>query len=122
MTDAVIQFGATCATKGISIVPSWYKYIDGKTVDGRCELQFTFPNDIVGILLALVEILLRVGAIVAVGFVIYGGFLYMTSRGEMQGNVEKTAIARSTITNALVGLAITLFATGIVSFIGGQLT
>ena len=92
MTELITQFGASCATKGINIIPSWYKYIDGKTVDGRCELNFTFPNDIVGILLALVEILLRIGAIVAVGYVMYGGFLYMMSRGESQGGVEKNTI------------------------------
>ena len=118
MLDFITQFAAPCATKGISIVPSWYKYIEGTEVDGVCELTFVFPNDIGLILLALVEILLRLGAIVAVGFIIYGGFMYMTSQGEP----DKANNARQTLINAIIGLVLAIFATGIVAFIGAQLT
>lgn len=118
MVGVLTQFAAACQTKGIPIIPSWYKYIDGTTDStGRCSLNFTFPDDIGAILLAVVEILLRVGAIVAVGYVIYGGFLYITSQGEP----DKAAAARQTILNALAGLIIAIIATGVVSFIGGRL-
>lgn len=117
LPDFMYQFAAACQTKGITIIPSWYKYIDGEQVQGRCELKFRFPDDIGAILLALIEILLRIGAIVAVAFVIYGGFLYITSQGEP----DKALQARTTIINALVGLMIAILATGIVTFIGGQL-
>ena len=118
-TDFLTQFAAACDSKGISILPSWYKYIEGKTdsTTGRCELYFTFPDDIGAILLAVVEIMLRIGALVAVGYVIYGGFLYMLSQGEP----DKATGARTTIINAVIGLALAILATGIVSFIGGQL-
>ena len=117
LPDFLLQFAAACQTKGIPIIPSWYKYIDGEQVKGRCELKFQFPDDIGAILLALVEILLRLGAIVAVAFVIYGGFLYITSQGEP----DKATQARTTIINAVIGLIVAILATGIVTFIGGQL-
>lgn len=117
MIDNLLQFAATCQSKGISILPTWYKYIEGNTVNGRCELDFTFPNDLSAILLAVVEILLRVGMFVAVGFIIYGGIMYMTSQGEP----DKAANAQKTLTNAIIGLVITVVATGVISFIGGQL-
>lgn len=117
MFDFLVQFAASCPTKGIKILPSWYKYIEGEQVGKTCELKFQFPDDIGAILLAMVEILLRLGAIVAVGFVIYGGFMYMTSQGEP----DKAAAARTTILNALIGLVLAILATAIVSFIGGQL-
>jgi len=112
-------FADACATKGIPILPSWYKYLDGHTDStGACTLEdIVFPDDIGAILLAVVEILLRIGAIVAVGFVIYGGFMYITSQGEP----DKAAAARTTIINALVGLVVAILATAIISFIGGQL-
>lgn len=48
----------------------------------------------------------------------YGGFQYLISQGE----ADKIAGARKTILNAIIGLAIAMLATGIVAFIGGQLT
>lgn len=69
---------------------------------------------LIQIALAIVDILLRVGALVAVGFVLYGGFVYLTSQGEPDG----TKRGRQAIVNALVGLLIAIFATAIVTFIG----
>jgi hypothetical protein len=118
MKDAVSQFAAGCSNNGISIIPPWYKYLKG-TDDpgGGCSIQFSFPGDLGAIMLAIIEILLRIGAIAAVGYIIYGGFMYMTSQGEP----DKAKAAQTTITNAVVGLVIALLATGIVSFIGGRL-
>lgn len=122
MTDSLLQFAATCQAKGISIIPPWYKYIpkdeQASAASGKCELSFTFPDDIGAILLAVVEILLRIGAIVAIFYIIYGGFIYMTSQGEP----DKAKNAQQTITNAVIGLVIALLATGVVSFLGRQFT
>lgn len=118
MDSFLTMFAASCQNKGIPILPTWYKYLDGTAgADGGCDLDFTFPDDIPAIALAIVEILLRVGALVAVAFVIYGGFLYLISQGEP----DRAAAARKTIVNAVIGLVIALLATGIVSFIGGRL-
>jgi hypothetical protein len=120
MQNSLTQFAADkCAEKGLEIIPTWYHYLN-RSVDatGHCGLNFTFPNDLGLVMLAIVDILLRVGAIVAIGYVIYGGFLYLTSQGEP----DRAKNAQQTITNAIVGLVIALLATGVVSFIGGQLT
>ena len=80
--------------------PTWYKYLGGKEIADKCSVVLTFPDDIGKILLAIVEILLRVGGLAAVAFVIYGGFQFILS----QGDPEKAASARKTI-SITVGLS-----------------
>lgn len=111
-------FAAGCATKGIRIIPPWYEYVPKSEVDGRCELNFVFPDHIGLVLLAFFEIVLRVGALIAIVYVIYGGFQYMLSQGEP----DKTKDARTIIINAVVGLVITTLGTVLVNFVGGRLT
>lgn len=74
-------------------------------------------SDIPGVLLAIVDDLLRVGGLVAVAFIIVGSFQYVASRG----NSERTSQAQSTVINALTGLAVVLVAVGLVTFIGDKL-
>jgi hypothetical protein len=74
-------------------------------------------SDIPGVLLAVVDDLLRISGLVAIAFIIMGAFQYVASRG----NPEKTAQAQSTIISALTGLAVALVAVALVSFIGSQL-
>lgn len=74
-------------------------------------------SDIPGVVLAVIDDLLRVAAMVAVAFIIIGSFEYVGSRG----NSERTASAQSTIMSALTGLAIALVAVALISFLGGQL-
>lgn len=99
--------------------PTWYKYIidNSKTTAAECVLQFDPITGIPRVLLAVFEILLRVGGLIAVVMIIYGGVLYMLSQGEP----ERTKGARTTIINALVGLAISLSAVAIVNLIGRNL-
>lgn len=111
--------------------PTWYKYLSPTFVDGECKLAVTKtitdaegnpreefdPAAIGKVLLAVVEILLRLAGLVAVGFVIYGGIRYVLSLG----NPETTKAARSTIINALIGLAIAASATAIVNLVAGNL-
>jgi hypothetical protein len=97
--------------------PTWYKYLNPTFVDGECRLDFEFPDDIGKVLLAVVEILLRVAGLVAVGFVVYGGVRYVLSLG----NPESTKNARGTIINALIGLIIAASATAIVNLVAGNL-
>lgn len=103
--------------------PTWYKYLDHTFVpaaDGNpaeCKLDFDFTTDIGKILLAVVEILLRIGGMVAVAFVIYGGILYILS----EGKPDKYGAALTTIINAAIGLAIAASATVIVNLIGNTL-
>lgn len=75
------------------------------------------PNQFWLIGLGIVDILLRVAGLVAVAFVVYGGFMYMTSQGEP----DKTSKAKNTLLNSLIGLTIAIMATVIVSFVGSSL-
>lgn len=121
--------GAECNT-GLLGLPAWYKYLnvvpDG---DGPCSIvgppgtslessEVDWTRAIGLIALAVVEGMLQIAALVAVGFVIYGGFNYITS----QGDPEKAKNARQRIINALIGLVITLAASGAVRFAGALLT
>lgn len=118
MILTVLQyFGAPCASKGVPILPPWYKYIDGTTDStGRCTLNFTFPEDMGLVGLAVFEILLRIAALVAVGYIIYGGINYIISQGEP----DKVNGAKQTIINALVGLVLAMLSTAIVAFFGSR--
>lgn len=106
-----------CGPTGGSFLgfPTWYKYLNYDA--GTCELNVNIPGDIVLILLAVFEILLRIAGMLAVIFIIYGGFLYLTSAGEP----DKAKNGRTTIINALVGLVLAMSATVIVSIIGRAL-
>jgi hypothetical protein len=119
MISQVLQlFGAPCGGGGFLGFPAWYKYLDGvkDPNNGLCAPQMSGINDVWLVLAALIEILLRVAALMAVAFVIYGAASYMTSQGEP----DKTTKARRTIINALVGLAIAIIAGATVGFIAGR--
>jgi hypothetical protein len=120
LTQTIQRFAVACNPgSGGLFLPTWYKYLEGAQDEtGRCEILLNFPNDIGRILLAVIEIMLRVGGLVAVAFVIYGGFRYITSQGEP----DNTKSARQTITNAIIGLVITLVATATVAFFARTLT
>ncbi len=125
-TSAATQ--ENCAAESGSFLgfPTWYKYLEPNLVDNECKL--TFPKDSDGnesvilaiprILLAVFEIILRIAGLAAVGFIIFGGFQYLISQGEP----DRTKGAKSTILNAVIGLAITISATAIVNLIGRNIT
>ena len=111
-------FAATCdKSGGFFGLPTWYKYLN-KTEDalGNCAFKLDNTSDYWLIAAAGIEILLRIAALVAVGFVITGGVKFITSQGEP----DKAAGARKTAINALVGLAIAVVAAGLVSYIAGK--
>lgn len=113
--------------------PTWYKYLDVVHDGKSCNVELpkttstnskgeTIENTnwgpaIGSILLAVFEIVLRIGSIAAVGFVIFGGFQYILSQGEP----DRTKESRSTIINAMIGLVITIFATAIVNLLAGTI-
>lgn len=74
-------------------------------------------SDIPGVLLAIVDDLLRIAGIVAVAYVIAAGFQYVRS----EGKPDDTAKAQSMLVNALLGLAIAIISVAFVSFVGNKL-
>lgn len=106
---------------GFLNMPTWYKYLPGTTEFGKCTPVIDIehrPSDVAKIALAVLEIILRVAGIVAVIFVIWGGFIYLLS----QGDAEKVKGARETIVHALVGMAIAVSATAIVNLLARSIT
>lgn len=111
----------------LGLIP-WYQYLH-VTDDGQGGCKITDfsgsdPASTLGghspfllIALAIVDDLLRVATLIAVGYVIYGGFRYMTSNGSPDG----TKNAQNTIIDAMVGLVIAIVATSAVSFLGNRL-
>jgi hypothetical protein len=107
------------------VLPTWYKYLD---LDENCEVVGPMRDDNPEKLdwqkasgrigLAITEALLRIVGLVAVAYVIYGGFRYILS----QGDPENAKSARQTIINGLIGLVISLIATGAVAFTARILT
>lgn len=99
---------------------TWYHYLPGSDFSG-CDIRhFTLSggsSEVPLILLAIIDDLLRVAGLVALGFIIAGAFKFVTS----EGNSDKAANARSTIINALAGLAISVTAIVFVNFLGNQL-
>ena len=93
-------------------MPSWYKYLN---CDAEHTPQISSLTDIWNIAWAVVEIILYIGGIAAVFFIIYGGIQFVTS----QGQPDKTAQARKTLTYAIAGLVIAIIATVVVRYVAG---
>jgi hypothetical protein len=115
-------FAQGCKESTFFGIGSWHKYLEKTTIvtkngEQLCEVNFgklgigSFWLVIAG----LIDILLRIGALVAVGYFIYGAFRMVTS----QGSPDAIKAARGTMTNALIGLVITVFATWLVGFLVG---
>lgn len=127
-TSLFIYLADTCSTKGFLGIPPWYKYLVGSglmasnKVTGACELVGSlkptdWPQIIFLIGLAVLDMILRLAGIVAVAFIIWGGIQYVIS----QGDPGKTKDAQTTIINALVGLAVALVSSAVISFLGNRL-
>lgn len=106
-------------------IPTWFRGL-AVVNNGKCEIASpgqTLSNgktlDLTGfiwrIALNIVDIGLSVAGIIAVFFILYGGFQFLTG-GNNPGQVEK---ARTTILNAVIGLVISLGAVAIVNLVFG---
>lgn len=108
------QAGAACGD-GFLGIPAWYKGITNAdcSVKSPDRSEDGLRTYIWTIALNVIEIVLRVVAYLAVFFIIYGGFLYLTS----SGSSDATARALKTIINASVGFAIALSAVAVKDFV-----
>jgi hypothetical protein len=120
---------SSCEKKFFDLWP-WFHYLSSNDFGpnkanhslGKCDINNNFniiggSSDLPLILLAIIDDLLRIAGMIAVGFVIYGAFKYVAS----QGSPENVANAQGTIINALIGLAISIAAVAFVGFLGKQL-
>ena len=106
-------FAADCGKGDFFGFPTWYKYLPVVNGVNGCSPTLTGLNDVWLIALAVAEILLRVAIFVAIIYVIIGGYKYINSRA----NPERTAEAKNTVFDAMIGLVIAVAATALINFI-----
>ena len=124
-------YAAGSCDRAFLTFPTWYRGL----TDGDCNLmdpsQFnrnptTGAIDVANgngglsafiwhIVLNIIEIALQAVVYITVIFILYGGFQYITSAG----SADAVKSAKSTITNAAIGLVVALSATAIVNLIVG---
>ena len=109
-----------CSNKGkILTLKPWYS---GLTNDD-CSLKNpgtdtnSQANYISKIVLNIVDDLLQLIGYTTVGYIMYGGFLMMTSNGAP----DKAAHGRKTIMSAAIGLVIALASVALVNFISSKI-
>lgn len=115
--------------KRLLTFPAWYRGLT-KQEGGECVMKspadFNSGNGVKQsgistyiwkIVLNIIEIVLQLIGYIAVGFIIFGGYRYMISAGSPDGMVK----ARKTITNAVIGLVISILSVGIVNLVAGAL-
>lgn len=66
------------------------------------------------VLIAVIDILLRLAGMVAFAYIIISGFKFVLA----QGNADKEKAARQTVINAAIGLVITIVAIGLTTSLG----
>jgi hypothetical protein len=104
------------ACTGQALLPDLYDGLRGRNGAPVCEVTITQLNDILKLVGNGISILMFVAGFVAIGFIIVGGFTYITSSGDPAG-IKK---AKETIINAIVGLVIAMISFGVVTFITGS--
>lgn len=77
------------------------------TIPGNVNTTFTIIFDY------YIKVILGIVGILAVAYLIYGGFQYMTAAG----NEEQAESGKKTITNAIIGLVVVIFSYVIVTVI-----
>lgn len=116
-----------CSDSRFLTFPAWYRGLaDGTVPDCTIKSPSDFNSSDTGkgltsyimiIVLNVLEIMLQLVVYICAGFIIWGGFMYLTSAGSSDG----ISSGKKMIQNALIGLVISLFAVIAVSFIVGRL-
>lgn len=113
----VSSVGAACESRFLGL-PAWYRGL----TDAGNDCSMKSPSDFGGIgpyitILALniIEAVLFLIGYIAVFFVIYGGFQFVTGGS----SPDKVARGRKTIMNALIGLVIAMSSIAIVNLVFG---
>lgn len=110
-------FADTCYDSFLGFKP-WF---NGLPMDTDCNItqptSDKLPVFVWTIVLNILFDLTEAVGIVAMGFIIYGGYLFITS----EGDPSKASKAKKTLTGAVIGLVIAVLATIIVNTIQGVL-
>lgn len=123
ITNLLTRFAEACEPNGSFLgIPTWYKYLPGENIPDNiaggtvCTPQISSLADIWLIGAAILDILLRLAALLAVFYIVFAGVKYIQS----QGQPDQTKKAKDALVNAIVGLVIAVTAAVLVSFIAGR--
>lgn len=118
--NAQPALAGACDERGriMTLKPWYYNLMWGDS----CELQS--PSAVGGfgpyiwrIALNLIEDLFQITGYIAAGYIIYGGFLFITS----SGSPDRAVRGRKTVFNAIIGLVIAIASVGVVNWVSGAL-
>ena len=98
---------AVSAANGINICSN------GNESSVYCKNKNTGETQVNGIIKTIVEVLLTAVGVISIIMIVIGGIMFALSSGDAQ----KAAKARNTVLYAVVGLAVSLFASAIVNFV-----
>ena len=96
-------------------IPTWDRGLENCDTVG---IEEGSTNNVAIIINNIIAILISVAGLIAIIFVIVGGFNFVLS----SGNPEKANSARSTLINALIGLVIAIMARVVIEIIYNRLT
>ena len=98
---------AVSAANGIDICSN------GNENSVYCKNKGSGETQVNGIIKTIVEVLLKAVGAISIIMIVIGGIMFALSSGDAQ----KAAKARNTVLYAVVGLAVSLFASAIVNFV-----
>ena len=105
-TYATSASSVSCEKEHFMGLRAWYDGIDEVCNGEQPKDQEALKKIIWKVILNVAALLLQLSGYICVGFVIWGGYLYMLSRGDP----NKAAGGKRTITNALIGIVICITA------------
>lgn len=116
---AAPQTAAAACGDRLLTFPAWFKGLTTANCDIKppTDVPGGLPTFIWTIALNVIEFMLQLVAYISVGFIIAGGFKYLTSTG----SPDRVAKAKRTIYNAVIGLVIGIFSVAIVNLIAGAI-
>lgn len=104
--------------------PPWYRNLtrgDECLLKSPANIDRDVTKGLTGyisiIVLNILEIMLQLVAYVSVGFIIWGGYMYLISAGSS----DRISSGKKMVQNAIIGLVISLVAVFAVSFIAGRI-
>lgn len=117
--SSAVSAASDCNTRFLTF-PTWYRGLTGPAPD--CSFKAKSGNEGISktiwtIALNVLEILIQLVAYLAAGFIIWGGFIYLTSQGSSDG----IARGRKMILNAVIGLVLALGAVFVISYVAGTI-
>lgn len=115
--QAAIQ---ACNNAHFLTMPAWYRGLATVDASGNCIINtpdLTNGKFIWTLVMNIIEIGLNLVVYLTVGFIIYGGYKYILAAGAP----DAMAKAKKTITNAVIGLVLSIVSVAIVQVIAGAL-